>query len=179
MVVNKDKLMQKEFEQKCKIETIRCAGRCDIELGDITKHNVMQLKRLNLAVFPICYNEKFYKEVINAGDLAKLAYFNDIIVGGVYCRIDNLDGIKKLYIMTLGTLAPYRRFGVGTLLLEHVFSLCNKDIQIKCVTLHVQTNNESALNFYKKFDFKVVGRVDKYYKRIEPDDAFVLEKEVN
>ncbi|CAK5045778.1 unnamed protein product [Meloidogyne enterolobii] len=41
MVVNKDKLMQKEFEQKCKIETIRCAGRCDIELGDITKHNVM------------------------------------------------------------------------------------------------------------------------------------------
>lgn len=41
MVVNKDKLMQKEFEQKCKIETVRCAGRCDIELGDITKHNVM------------------------------------------------------------------------------------------------------------------------------------------
>lgn len=55
------------------------------------------------------YNDKFYKEIIGAGELAKLAYFNDIIVGGVCCRIEAKDGKKKLYIMTLGTLAAYRR----------------------------------------------------------------------
>jgi len=63
-----------------------------------------------LNVFKVFYNDKFYKEVVNAGELAKLAYFNDIVVGGVCCRIDVVEGIKQLYIMTLGTLAPYRRF---------------------------------------------------------------------
>lgn len=63
-----------------------------------------------MSVFPVSYNEKFYKDVVNAGELAKLAYFNDIIVGGVCCRIENTDAEKRIYIMTLGTLAPYRRY---------------------------------------------------------------------
>ena len=42
-----------------------------------------------------------------------LAYFQDIVVGGVCCKVDNTDGKRCLYIMTLGVLAPYRRYGVG------------------------------------------------------------------
>ena len=37
-------------------------------------------------------------------------------------------------------------------------------------------NNETALDFYKKFGFQVVERKEQYYKRIEPSDAFVLSK---
>ncbi|KAL3077539.1 hypothetical protein niasHS_012245 [Heterodera schachtii] len=178
-MVNNEKICH-EFRDKCRVDSVvRCSGRCDIELGEVTKHNVMQLKRLNLSVFPVFYNDKFYKEVVSTGELAKLAYFNDIIVGGVCCRIDVVDGAKKLYIMTLGTLAPYRRYGVGTLLLDHIFSLCQNDSQIKSVYLHVQTNNESALGFYRHFGFEVTGKAEKYYKKIEPDDAFVLEKPFN
>lgn len=43
---------------------------------------------------------------------------------------------------------------------------------------HVQINNETALDFYKKFGFNVVEVVQNYYKRIEPADAYVLEKNV-
>ena len=41
---------------------------------------------------------------------------------------------------------------------------------------HVQVNNESAIEFYKKFDFEIVEKKEAYYKRIEPSDAFVLKK---
>jgi len=49
-------------------------------LGDVTPHNIKQLKLLNQVVFPVSYNEKFYKDVLEAGELAKLAYYNDIVV---------------------------------------------------------------------------------------------------
>ena len=43
-----------------------------IELGDVTVHNVKQLKRLNQAIFPVIYNDKFYKDVLQFGELVKL-----------------------------------------------------------------------------------------------------------
>ena len=45
--------------------------------------------------------------------LFSLAYYNDVVVGGVCCRIDHEGDKRKLYIMTLGCLAAYRRHGVG------------------------------------------------------------------
>ena len=43
---------------------------------------------------------------------------------------------------------------------------------------HVQTSNEEAIKFYERFDFKIVGTKEDYYKRIEPPDAYILEKEL-
>ena len=40
----------------------------------------------------------------------------------------------------------------------------------------MQVNNESAIEFYKKFGFNIVETKEQYYKRIEPADAHVLEK---
>ena len=49
-----------------------------------------------------------------------LAYYNDVVVGGVCCRIETEDNKRKLYIMTLGCLAAYRRHGVGKSCDHHV-----------------------------------------------------------
>ncbi|CAH0386088.1 unnamed protein product [Bemisia tabaci] len=149
--------------------------RAKIELGDVTPHNIKQLKQLNTVVFPVSYNEKFYKDVLEAGELAKLAYYNDIVVGAVCCRIDPNNG-RRLYIMTLGCLSPYRRLGIGSTMVEHVLNYVEKDGNFDSVYLHVQLNNDGAIEFYKKFGFEIVETKEHYYKRIEPADAYVLEK---
>lgn len=137
------------------------------ELGDITVHNLKQLKKLNQIVFPVSYNDKFYKDVLEVGPLAKLgifyllscfyydvslfisnsflisllfvcrleAYFNDIVVGAVCCRIDLSESKRRLYIMTLGCLAPYRKLGIGSVLLKHVLDYCEKDGNFESVYL--------------------------------------------
>jgi len=151
--------------------------RSKIELGDVTQHNIKQLKLLNTVVFPVSYNEKFYKDVLEVGELAKLAYYNDIVVGAVCCRIDTSDHTRRLYIMTLGCLSPYRRLGIGSMMVQHVLNYVKKNKKnFDNIYLHVQVNNTGAIEFYKKFGFEIHETKKHYYKRIEPADAHVLQK---
>uniref|UniRef100_A0A170ZF09 N-terminal methionine N(alpha)-acetyltransferase NatE n=1 Tax=Triatoma infestans TaxID=30076 RepID=A0A170ZF09_TRIIF len=107
-----------------------------------------------MLLFPVSYNEKFYKDVLEVGELAKLAYYNDIVVGAVCCRVDMSENSRRLYIMTLGCLSPYRRLGVGTTMVEHVLRHVEKDGNYDNVYLHVQVNNTGAIDFYKKLVLK-------------------------
>lgn len=148
-----------------------------IELGDCTHHNLKQLKKINSVVFPVTYNDKFYLDVLDSGELCKLVYYNDIVVGAVCCRVDTVGNQRRLYIMTLGCLSPYRRLGIGTVMLQHILDLVEKDpLGFHNIFLHVQVNNDSAIEFYKKFGFEVVDMKKNYYKRISPADAYVLQK---
>lgn len=49
------------------------------------------------------------------------------MVGAVCCRIDTSENLRRLYIMTLGCLYPYRRLGIGTKMVEHVLNYVDKD----------------------------------------------------
>lgn len=53
------------------------------------------------------------------------AYYNDICVGAIACRLEKRDdGAVRVYIMTLGVLAPYRGLGVG----KYIFSSLPKQM---------------------------------------------------
>ncbi|KAL5126060.1 N-alpha-acetyltransferase 50 [Glycine soja] len=152
------------------------AGReVSISLDGVRDKNLMQLKKLNLALFPVRYNDKYYTDALASGEFTKLAYYSDICVGAIACRLEKKEGggQVRVYIMTLGVLAPYRGLGIGTRLLNHVLDLCSKQ-NISEVYLHVQTNNEDAINFYKKFGFEITETIQNYYTNITPPDCYVL-----
>ncbi|KFO22584.1 N-alpha-acetyltransferase 50-like [Fukomys damarensis] len=129
-----------------------------IELGDVTPHNIKRLKRLNQVIFPVSYNGKFYKDALEVGKLAKLAYFNDTAVGAVCCRVDQ------------------KRLGIGTKVLNDVLNIGEEDGTFDTIYLHVQISNQSAIDFYRKSGFEIIETKKNYYKRIEPADAHVLQK---
>ena len=41
---------------------------------------------------------------------------------------------------------------------------------------HVQVSNDGAIEFYRNFGFEIIETKTQYYKRIEPADAYVLQK---
>ncbi|OVA00521.1 GNAT domain [Macleaya cordata] len=148
-----------------------------ISLDAVRDKNMMQLKKLNTALFPVRYNDKYYADALASGEFTKLAYYSDICVGSIACRLEKKDGgaARVVYIMTLGVLAPYRELGIGSKLLNHVIDLCSKQ-NISEIYLHVQTNNDDAINFYKKFGFEITETIQNYYTNISPPDCFVLTK---
>ncbi len=153
-----------------------------IELGELTPHNVKQLRIINRTVFPVMYTDRFYTDLLKHPQFCRLAYFNDIVVGAVCYRIEGVAGsdtAKKCYMMTLGCLAPYRRYGIGTMLLRHVLHKCMKNKQIQSIYLHVHIENEEAVKFYQKFGFEITSKVENYYHRLDPQDAYILEKQLD
>ncbi|KAK1429594.1 hypothetical protein QVD17_11808 [Tagetes erecta] len=154
------------------------AGRAvSISLDGVRDKNIMQLKKLNSVLFPVRYNDKYYADVLASGKFTKLAYYSDICVGSVACRLEKKeDGAVRVYIMTLGVLAPYRGLGIGTKLLNHVLDLSSKQANIAEIYLHVQTNNEDAIKFYKKFGFEITETIKNYYTNITPPDCYVVTK---
>jgi len=170
-------------------------GAVRIVLDDLTQHNVKQFRRINQSVFPVQYNDQFYKDALNSDiHFSKLAYFNDLVVGGVCFRLEDSESdaiglqngglkpeavkaapLKRAYIMTLGCLTPYRRYGVGRKMLDWVKEKAKELCDVNGIFLHVQINNEIAKTFYEKQEFTVVGDVhENYYKRVEPADAYML-----
>ena len=154
----------------------KSSGVARTSLDGLRDKNVMQLKKLNMALFPVRYNDKYYQDAIASKDFSKLAYYSDICVGAIACRLEKKEGgVVRVYIMTLGVLAPYRGLGLGTKLLNHVFDLCAKQ-NISEIYLHVQTNNDDAIAFYKKFGFEITETIHNYYTNITPPDCYVLTK---
>lgn len=148
-----------------------------ITLDSVRDKNLKQMKQLNDAIFPVKYKDKFYSDCIACGDVTQLAYYNDILIGAIACRLESKgNGKAKLYIMTLGVLAPYRDLGVGSYLLNHSLSVATEDSNIEEAYLHVQTNNEGAIRFYDKHGFSIKEMIPNYYKRIDPPDCYILEK---
>ncbi|ORY02634.1 acyl-CoA N-acyltransferase [Basidiobolus meristosporus CBS 931.73] len=150
-------------------------------LHSVNEQNLAKLRRLNSVLFPIKYSERFYQVVQEAGEMAKLAYFKDTCVGTVCCRREHVSDSPEqteLYLMTLGVLSPYRRCGLGAMLLQHIFTECAKEKNIVKVYLHTQSGNQEALKFYEKFGFIKSHEIEHYYRHIQDSNAYVLYKDL-
>ncbi|KAL6011731.1 hypothetical protein ACLOJK_002196 [Asimina triloba] len=62
---------------------------------------------------------------------------------------------------------------VNVLVDQVMFSILQN---ISEIYLHVQTNNEDVINFYKEFGFEITDTIQNYYTNIFPPDCYVLTK---
>ncbi|CAE7660038.1 NAA50, partial [Symbiodinium microadriaticum] len=89
----------------------------DIELGNVTEHNLQQLKTLNMVALPVRYSEKFYRDLLanSPPEYLKFVFWNGFAIASVCSRLENHPehpDFKKIYIMTIGVIPAYRRRGV-------------------------------------------------------------------
>ncbi|KAI9193477.1 acyl-CoA N-acyltransferase [Polychytrium aggregatum] len=158
----------------------------DIRLEEINDDNLDEFRRINSIIFPVVYQESFYRQVCDKypKELSALAFYKEDCVGAVSCRKEPIyhnetETRYRVYIMTIGVLAPYRRLKIGSHLVNYIIRNCELDPTVEHISLHVQTTNDEAIRFYEKLDFIVHSRVDGYYARnrgVEPPDAYLLNR---
>ncbi|KAJ3341286.1 hypothetical protein HDU93_005256 [Gonapodya sp. JEL0774] len=94
-----------------------------ITLADLTPNNKKLLVVLE-AASARKWNERWHKEALDAGEMVKLAFFNDVCVGSIVCKREIAaasSGAKsRIVISSLVVLKPYRRLGVASDLLQHI-----------------------------------------------------------
>jgi ribosomal protein S18 acetylase RimI-like enzyme len=117
-----------------------------------------------------------------------MVYYKDIFVGVVGCRLEpaaeGSGAGKRLYVMVLAVLAPYRDRGLGSLLLRQVVDAVEggkvKGAEDVCeMYCHVWQENKGAQRLYERFGFVADKElVMNYYKRLENPHAVVLRRAV-
>ena len=100
------------------------------------------------------------------------------MVGAITCKYEEDEDNKEsrvVYIMTITVLKAYRRYGIGSQLLEQAIDDCKKE-DVKRIYLHVLESNKSALEFYHKHGFTIKETLLNYYEDLEEPNCLVLEK---
>ena len=103
---------------------------------------------------------------IGAGFL--VAVEDGLVVGYIIFWIKD-EGLG--HIIALAVDKKYRRQHIATRLLMMAVTVF-KNCDIHRITLEVKSHNEAAVEFYKKFGFKIDRKVPKYYE--DGSDAFVM-----
>lgn len=144
----------------------------DIKIKKMTKEHLEQIKDILQTEFDEFWNaEVLAKELENPLSTYIVAINQDDVVGyaGLWQPLD--EG----HVTNIVTRKNKRGNKIATKMLEELINIA-KNKNLKCVTLEVNIHNEIAINLYKKYDFKEVGKRPKYYSGV--DDALIMTKEI-
>ena len=129
---------------------------------------IEQIFNLEKEIFKNSAFSKSYLNTLIKGDNSFIyIYLIDDKVSGYLMILDSIDVYE---ILAIATIEEYRNKGIAQKLL-------NK-IKIKNIFLEVRESNQTAINFYKKNNFKEI-RIRKNYYSEPTENAIIMKLEVN
>lgn len=100
------------------------------------------------------------------------------MIGCYTVRIEDYEGVPAAYILTFVVLEPYRKYKIGSKMMENLEADIRKQKHVKCIYLHMHVKNEVGNQFYQRCGFNVDKRLDNYYTDLEEPHCFILKKDM-
>ena len=185
--VSEDRIPDIAFESRVGQYPLALPLNPRAQICRVDRSHLAPLRRLTSSTLPVRYSEKFFSETITddqAASLSRVVLYDERPVGWIRCRLEPSPGLcgtwtNEIYIQALCLLAPYRNCGLASYLLESVLASENL-IKYKAtfVYAHVWENNEDALVWYEKRNFKRTILIDQYYRRLKPSGAWIVRKDL-
>lgn len=143
----------------------------DITIEKMTIEHLEQIKDNLQIEFDAFWNANVLKKEL---ENPLSTYIVAINAGNVVGYAGLWEPCEEGHITNIVTKLDKRGNKIATKMLEELLKIA-KTKKLKSVTLEVNVNNNIAINLYKKYDFKEVGKRPKYYNNI--DDALIMTKE--
>jgi [ribosomal protein S18]-alanine N-acetyltransferase len=124
--------------------------------GDLKR--VLGVERATFPEGP--YTKAMFRELFrDCGGLFFVAVRLRRIVGYMVTCVDKAEA----EIVSIGVDSKYQKTGIGTRLMERTLAALEKR-GIQRIELMVRTTNKDGVRFYRRFGFRSVGRVARYYE---------------
>ena len=129
---------------------------------------IEQIFNLEKEIFKSSAFNKSYLDTLIKGNNSFVYVY--LIGNKVYGYLIILDSIDVYEILAIATIEKYRNKGIAQELLDK--------IKTKDIFLEVRESNQTAINFYKKNNFKEI-RIRKDYYSEPTENAIIMKLEVN
>jgi len=134
--------------------------------------DINQVYKIECQVFPNPWPKSFFEnDLQKCNIIALVADNNNCIIGyGLATCV-----LEELHITNIAVDPHHQHQGVGKRLLREIESI---GLEHDCINvyLEVRITNEIAINFYKKFGYRVSQIRKNYY--LDGTDAYVMAKEL-
>jgi len=135
----------------------------------VTEDHVDFIRVLHDINFQMNYCEEFYTHIVDDPKLgAYVCILDEHVVGEISYKKKSHESEKHIYITTLSVDSNYRRRGIATSLLLHLF---NEHIDTNVFSLHTEESNIPAQTLYSSMGFELEGIVSLYYTT---EDAYYM-----
>jgi ribosomal-protein-alanine N-acetyltransferase len=94
-------------------------------------------------------------------------------IGFIIAIKDDEDSIN---IINFLIRKKYQKHGYGSFLLRDALEKIKKLKRIKKIILNVKTSNINAIDLYKKFNFQIIGKIERYYRQNE--SAYLMQLKI-
>lgn len=129
------------------------------------------INNLNLMIKNLDDNYIFNEELLRSSFFKCILYEEGQEIKGFLKYSIIYDRMEIDYIFVI---ACYRNLDIASKMINYILTEANI-LNLINITLEVNENNESAINLYKKFDFKTITTKNNYYKN---ESAIVFIKEL-
>ena len=145
----------------------------EVQLRFLNPSDVNEVKKLCREFFPIEYPDSWYEEITSHSRFYSLAATHHGCIVGIIVaelkpqsKLNKEDGdllasyypptVQVAYILSLGVVREFRRYGIASLLLDSLLSYLTSSERLDCkaVYLHVLSTNTVALRFYERRKFR-------------------------
>ena len=159
----------------------------------VEKDHLKPLQRLTSVLLPVKYPDSLFTGSVDdpiPASFSRVALSESQPVGWMRCRLDPFPEptvpptitkpiYNRLYIQALCLLAPFRGQGIATALLDAILDAALlQQHDVEYVYAHVWETNESALVWYERRAFHRVMLVEGYYRKLKPNGAWIMKRDL-